>query len=179
MMIGMLAFAVAWEAFTNYLERRFEDSKAQSEILSKAFKELMILGFIAFALIMGKEVGLIAWSPETLRCFEFCDLLVSISVLVYIANCAISLFTMHTVQRDWDRSAHTTPGEVIIGVQRSVQILQASSWERCKAWLPFAADWHGDADFKVLQLLFQSKFHLVNCDRHPKMNIHQRTANRH
>ncbi len=178
-MIGMLAFAVAWEAFTNYLERRFEDSKAQSEILSKAFKELMILGFIAFALIMGKEVGLIAWSPETLRCFEFCDLLVSISVLVYIANCAISLFTMHMVQRDWDRSAHTTPGEVIIGVQRSVQILQASSWERCKAWLPFAADWHGDADFTVLQLLFHSKFHLVNCDRHPKMNIHQRTANRH
>jgi hypothetical protein len=34
MMVGMLIFAVAWESFTGYLERRFEDNKAHSEILS-------------------------------------------------------------------------------------------------------------------------------------------------
>lgn len=162
MMIGMLAFAVAWEAFTNYLERRFEDNKAQSEILSKVYKELMILGFIAFSLIMGKEVGLIAWSAETLRCFEFCDLLVSICVLVYVANCATSLSVMHIAQRDWDRIAHTPTAEVIDSVQRSLDKLRASTptWERFKTRLPYAARWHSDADFKVLQLLFQSKFHL-------------------
>ena len=64
MMIGMLVFAVLWESFTGYLERRFEDNKAHREILSKVYKELMILGFIAFGLIMGKEVGVVTVSPH-------------------------------------------------------------------------------------------------------------------
>jgi hypothetical protein len=160
MMIGMLVFAVAWEAFTNYLERRFEENKAHSEILSKVYKELMILGFIAFALIMGKEVGLIAWSNETLHCFEFCDLLVSICVLVYVGNCAISSFTMHTAQREWDRIALTMTAEVIEDVESHLEKVRQSSFEQLKAKLPFSADWRSDADFKVLQLLFQTKFHL-------------------
>ena len=112
MMIGMLVFAVAWESFTSWLERRFEENKAHSEILSKVYKELMILGFIAFALIMGKEIGVVTWNNETLHCFEFCDLLVSICVLVYVANCAVFSISMHTAQRNWDRIALTPTVEV-------------------------------------------------------------------
>ena len=76
MMIAMLLFACAWESFTNWLEAKVrklvmapsrrsrpaarlciltnprvaqcEDNKASREMLSKAFKELIILGFIAF-----------------------------------------------------------------------------------------------------------------------------------
>ena len=120
MMIAMLVFAVVWESGTGWLERKVRaarsarsapwapphffhhgsatyvspaqlaDNKAQSEMLSKVYKELMILGFIAFAVIMGKELEWIQWTPETLHCFEFCDLLVSICVLFYVANTAIS-----------------------------------------------------------------------------------------
>jgi hypothetical protein len=81
MMIGMLAFACAWEGFTNWLSSKVragrspprpsasnpllalplcdraylrpplqcEDNKAHKEMLSKAYKELIILGFIAFS----------------------------------------------------------------------------------------------------------------------------------
>ena len=34
MMVGMLIFAVMWESFTSYLERRFEGNKAHSEMTS-------------------------------------------------------------------------------------------------------------------------------------------------
>lgn len=49
--------AVIWEAFTAYLDDRFEENKASRELLSKVYKELMILGFIGFCLIMSKELG--------------------------------------------------------------------------------------------------------------------------
>ena len=54
-------------------------------------------------MILGKELQLIDWNPKTMLCFEFCDLLVSISVFVYVANTAISSFTMHVIRREWDR----------------------------------------------------------------------------
>ena len=82
MMIYMIMFAVAWEAFTGYLERATEDNKAYSELLSKVARELMILGFIAFGVILLKELGVFHWNTATLLCFEFCDLLISICVLI-------------------------------------------------------------------------------------------------
>eukprot|EP01043_Picozoa_sp_COSAG02_P058227 COSAG02_NODE_7212_length_3117_cov_1.444997_3_plen_253_part_00 len=180
MMVGMLIFAVMWESFTSYLERRFEDNKAHSEILSaysstftgghcalpstclaspgpphqaacvflvragKVYKELMILGFIAFNLIMGKELGIVTMNAETLHCFEFCDLLVSICVLVYVANCAISSSVMHIAQRDWDRVAHTSIITVIDDLDFYLGRLTGSRWRRFKH--RFASEWRSDAD---------------------------------
>lgn len=161
MMIAMLVFAVAWEGFTAYLERRFEHNKAHSEILNKVYKELMILGVIAFGLIMGKEVGWVNWNAETLHCFEFCDLLVSICVLVYVANCAISSFTLHTVERDWDRVALMPTTRVFKDTKKFLGDLEGSMWLKFKSALPFFGKaWRKDADFKVMQLLFQIKFHM-------------------
>jgi len=161
MMIGMLVFAVAWEAFTDHLDKRFEHNKAHREILGKVYKELMILGFIAFGVIMGKEVGVVTWNAETLHCFEFCDLLVSICVLVYVGNCAISSFTMHTVERDWDRIALMQTPQVIKEIKAYLELLEVSKWEKFKEFFPFVnLTWRRDADFKVMQLLFQTKFHL-------------------
>eukprot|EP01044_Picomonas_judraskeda_P019403 COSAG03_NODE_4086_length_1690_cov_1.191075_2_plen_218_part_01 len=81
MMIGMLVFAVIWESFTDWLEHKLHHNKAHSEILQKVYKELMILGFIAFGLIMGKEVGAVTWNAETLHCFEFCDLRLCVKIV--------------------------------------------------------------------------------------------------
>ena len=105
MMIYMLAFAVMWETFCGWLEKRYEDNRASSELLSKVGRELIILGFIAFAVILLKEVDVLHFNSETLHVFEFCDLLVSICVLIYVANCAVSSLTMSGTQREWDRIA--------------------------------------------------------------------------
>ena len=191
MMIAMLVFAVVWESGTGWLERKVRaarsarsapwapphffhhgsatyvspaqlaDNKAHSEMLSKVYKELMILGFIAFALIMGKEVGAVDWGPETLHCFEFCDLLVSICVLFYVANTAISSLAMHVTQREWDRMAMKPVAAVMDDVTVYLDGLQSSGYKRLKHFLPFvASEWRDEADFKILQLLFKTKFHL-------------------
>ena len=59
MMVIMVILAVIWESFTTYLDDRFEENKANRELLSKVYKELMILGFIGFCLILSKEFGLV------------------------------------------------------------------------------------------------------------------------
>eukprot|EP01048_Picozoa_sp_COSAG05_P022697 COSAG05_NODE_4641_length_1425_cov_1361.820783_2_plen_164_part_01 len=111
MMVLMVVAACIWEAFTGYLDRTFE-SKSHAEMLSKVYKELMILGFIAFCVIMSKEFGL-HMSPTMLHCFEFCDLLLSISVLLYVLSVAMSATTMHVTQREWDRMAMKPVSQVI------------------------------------------------------------------
>ena len=82
MMIYMLMFAVAWEAWCGFLTKRAGENRAQQEMLSKVGRELMILGFIAFGVILLKELNVFVWNSDTLLTFEFCDLLISICVLI-------------------------------------------------------------------------------------------------
>eukprot|EP01052_Picozoa_sp_SAG31_P070902 SAG31_NODE_29784_length_390_cov_0.536082_1_plen_129_part_11 len=112
MMIFMIFFAMSWEAFTGWLERMAEDSRAQSEMLNKMGREFIILGFIAFAVILLKELNALHFNGATLHVFEFCDLLVSITVLIYIGNCAVSSWTMVVTQRMWDRIALSQTGVI-------------------------------------------------------------------
>ena len=74
-----------------------EHNKAYKEMLTKVYKELMILGFIAFSIILAKEAGL-AMTPEKMHCFEFCDLLVSICVLLCVVHPSPP---PHSIASDW------------------------------------------------------------------------------
>ena len=161
MMVYMVAFAVAWEAGCNWLSRRCQDNKAHTELLSKVAKELMILGFIAFMVILLKELSVLHWNAETLHVFEFCDLLVSICVLIYVANCWVSSMTMSVTQREWDRLAMMPTSMVMAHVDDYMAGVAASSWKRFQHKMPFmATQWRHEADFKVLQQLFSTHFHM-------------------
>ena len=65
MMIYMLMFAVAWEAWCGFLTKRAGENRAQQEMLSKVGRELMILGFIAFGVILLKELNVFVWSSSS------------------------------------------------------------------------------------------------------------------
>ena len=112
--------AVIWEAFTAYLDDRFEENKASRELLSKVYKELMILGFISFMVIMSREFGLYI-SPEQMHCFEFADMLVTISMLIYISCSIIVSFSMHVTRRKWDRIAMMPTDQIISEVDKQVR----------------------------------------------------------
>lgn len=161
MMVYMVAFAVAWEAGCNWLSRRCEDNKAHTELLSKVAKELMILGFIAFMVILLKELSVLHWNPETLHVFEFCDLLVSICVLIYVANCWISSMTMSMTQREWDRLSMMPTSMIMARVDDYMAGVKSSAWKKLQHKIPFmATQWRHEADFKVLQQLFSTHFHM-------------------
>lgn len=122
-------------------------------MLGKVGRELIILGFIAFAVILLKELSLLHFNYDTLHVFEFCDLLVSISVLIYILNCALSSMTMSITQREWDRMAMTQTSVISEEVSSYLKGLQTSGWARFKHKMPFMAmEWRTDADFKILQV---------------------------
>ena len=113
----------------------------------------------------GKEIGVVDWEPETLHCFEFCDLLVSICVLVYIANCALSSHTMVMTQREWDRMAMKPTADVMTAVSTYLENVQSSCWKKFLYKMPTRGVMGdsvalAEAEFKILQMLFQVKFHL-------------------
>lgn len=68
MMIYMLMFAVSWEAFCGFLDRCAGENRGHRELLIKTGRELMILGFIAFGVILLKELDVFHWNTDTLLC---------------------------------------------------------------------------------------------------------------
>ena len=61
--------------------RQLANNRGHSEMLSKVYKELMILGFIAFVVAMAQELGLHV-SAADIKCFHFADMLLSCAVIL-------------------------------------------------------------------------------------------------
>ena len=121
----ILLFTLAWEEGTDALEVMLMEQPHFLAMLSKIYRELMILGFIAFSVILLKEFNVLHWNAETLHVFEFCDLLVSICVLIYVGNCAISSRTMAGIEREWDRISMTQTSEIMKKIDAYLASLDA------------------------------------------------------
>lgn len=120
MTVWMVVFACIWEWLCGRAEYNMNENVAHMEMLSKFYKELMILGFISFMVIMSREFGLYI-SPEQMHCFEFADMLVTISMLIYISCSIIVSFSMHVTRRKWDRIAMMPTDQIISEVDKQVR----------------------------------------------------------
>ena len=69
---------------------------------------------------------------------------------------------MATTQRSWDRMAMTQTGTVIGSITSYLSGLKDSAWQRFVHRLRplLGSHWRAEADFKILQLLFESEFHM-------------------
>jgi hypothetical protein len=68
---------------------------------------------------------------------------------------------MATTQRRWDRMAMTPTTTVVEQVKAYLKSLDSSPWRRLKNSLPITShQWRVEADFKVMQLLFEAQYHL-------------------
>jgi Ca2+-binding EF-hand superfamily protein len=182
MMVYMLIFCCSWEYVTNKIEAlvrallglcytcvlvwpaethvlQASANIAHKEMLTKVYKELMILGFIAFAVIMSKEFG-IKVSAAKMHCFEFCDLLVTICVLLYVVTNVAASFSMHVTRREWDRISMMRSHDVVEKLNAYFKSQEGSTWAKFKHLLAWSEHYRDEADFKAVQMLFKSKFHL-------------------
>lgn len=146
-------------------------------------------GFIAFTVELSGEFGLYI-SPENMHCFHFADVLLSCCVLLYIFECAWSSFSMHLIRREWDRISMKSVERVLVKLDECVEEVTTSSLavstpthkpslttiqsnrdhtlrgclrlQRIKMKLPWTALYHmrDEADFKIIQLIFKTQFHL-------------------
>lgn len=69
--------------------------------------------------------------------------------------------TMAVTQREWDRLAMMPTSMVMARVDDYMAGVAASGWKRFQHKMPFmATQWRHEADFKVLQQLFSTHFHM-------------------
>ena len=88
-MVALIGFTVAFEYCLHHIEHQLRSHTHYLKILSKVYKELMILGFISFSILIVLQVfKLPTTSSETLEFvhvwFFFIALLYAIHVLVYM-----------------------------------------------------------------------------------------------
>ena len=88
-MVALIGFTVAFEYCLHHIEHQLRSHTHYLKILSKVYKELMILGFISFSILIVLQVfHLPINSSETLEFvhvwFFFIALLYAIHVLVYM-----------------------------------------------------------------------------------------------
>jgi hypothetical protein len=140
---------------------QLERSRSATEMLSKVYRELMILGFIGFTFIGAKERGLVT-SPSFIHCFEFCDLMVTIVVFLYTGSTFISSFFMHVSRRQWDRYAVASTETVCKKLESHFLRVDSSAFYRFRHWLSnrFDHGWRDEADFKMCELLFKQQFNM-------------------
>ena len=88
-MVALIGFTVAFEYCLHHIEHQLRSHTHYLKILSKVYKELMILGFISFSILIVLQVfSLTTTASETLEFvhvwFFFIALLYAIHVLVYM-----------------------------------------------------------------------------------------------
>lgn len=68
---------------------------------------------------------------------------------------------MSTTQRGWDRMAMAPTMVVVESVKKYLKSTEGSCWQRFKYRLPIIGhQWRVEADFKFMQLLFETQYHL-------------------
>ena len=56
-MIALIVFTIAFELMVHEIEHAVKPHKYYKEMVEKLFKELMILGFVSFSLLLAVELG--------------------------------------------------------------------------------------------------------------------------
>eukprot|EP01046_Picozoa_sp_COSAG06_P010581 COSAG06_NODE_580_length_14025_cov_11.644478_5_plen_828_part_00 len=69
---------------------------------------------------------------------------------------------MHLIRRDWDRISMKTVERVLVKLEEDIEEIRSSRWARFKAKLPWTNLYkmRDEADFKIVQLIFKTQFHL-------------------
>lgn len=168
MFVAMIVFCWFLDLFFSTIEEKVEESPANSLMVYKVYKELMILGLIQFIFILLKDFGIVHPTKSYTGCFDFCLLMVTYTVFLYVFNTLVSSFGMHVSKRSWDRMAMQTTHDVIRDLKHMLPPDKPTCAQAVGLWLDdfvkntlgIGKHWRAEADFKVVELLFKTKFYL-------------------
>ena len=93
--VAILAFTLVWEHFTELLEEALEGQDHFLQMLSKIYRELMILGFISLMLVLSLEFSA-PWVQDHrhLIHFEFAHLLIFFWAVVYTLSALVATYRL-------------------------------------------------------------------------------------
>lgn len=97
MMVGLIVFTILFEVAVHKLEHYVSDNPVQLEALLKVFKELTILGFISFILLLIHEFVHIPFHQHLV--FEFAHVWIFFVALVFIVHAIIFMTALASSEK--------------------------------------------------------------------------------
>ena len=119
--VAILAFTLVWEHFTELLEEALEGQDHFLQMLSKIYRELMILGFISLMLVLSLEFSA-PWVQDHrhLIHFEFAHLLIFFWAVVYTLSALVATYRLKKTRASWTRVTNTDTVDLCFGVEQNL-----------------------------------------------------------
>ena len=145
-------------------------------MLQKVYRELMILGFISFSVVVSNELDLM--SSRYLMAFELAHLLVFGVSMSYVTVTVTTAWRLQRTENEWSRMAQISTNELADDLNAALEKIRKSDnifgkkpgefGFFGKGWMPLwrqvykiaGRDLWEDAEWKVLRLLFLQEFHI-------------------
>jgi len=107
MIVGLIVFTVIFEVSLHHLEHYLSSNHVYEECLGKVFKELTIMGFISFILLLIHEFVKIPFHEHIV--FEFAHIWIFFVALVFIIHSIIFMGSLSSAEKKfkvWDNTKH-------------------------------------------------------------------------
>jgi hypothetical protein len=160
MMIFILIFTLIWEEFTQWLEHALSEQEHYSEMLTKIYRELVIVGIISMAVVLSNEFSLIH-DHDALIAFEFGHLLIFAVSMIYVVNTLVASNRLNVTAQLWTRIANAKVADLVEDLGKTNQDPKSGFLKLWVPLLPFVGETvYEDCEWKILRLLFLKEFKL-------------------
>lgn len=117
MIIALVLFTMAWEATLDRVDHRAAGTKYEP-VVGKVYKELAILGFVSFAVLV---VHQFTHLPQVeLLMFEFAHVWIFVVALVFVAHALVYLGLSLRQKRNWDKMDRHKAGDLLRAYAREL-----------------------------------------------------------
>jgi len=155
-LVGVIAFTIAFEALTHIAERKLHGTPYM-EMLSKVYKEMMIMGFISFGVFMAVQAGGVTAS-DTLIAFEFAHILVFFSALLFVLSALGFIIFSARLKRIYEMCANRTADQLLT----EYSLVRKSRKFHGLSWISGVCELRDMMEFKIVHLYFQKIYDLPN-----------------
>ena len=139
MMIALIVFTISFEFFLHHVERQLLLHTHYLKILSKVYKELMILGFISFAILIVLQV--LELSSATTETLEFVHVWFFFIAVLYAIHVLVYMWLARRDKRRYDVAACMRIPD-LIEQYKQVQAEEETRQQRPGCWAAMARHWH-------------------------------------
>lgn len=151
--IGIIAFTVMFEWATKYAELILQHTPYH-QMLGKVYKEMMIMGLIAFTLFIALQCGVYT-DPTVLVAFEFSHVLIFITAIFFVLQAILTMLISVQIRREYDVSVAVHVDDLLCQYA-----IQKKQWKLSLSWLLHYWRLQYMMEIKMLRCYFRSLYQL-------------------
>ncbi|CAM9894396.1 unnamed protein product, partial [Chrysoparadoxa australica] len=151
-LVGTVLFTIVFEVSTHHLEHRVEGTPYMA-MLSKIYKELMIMGCISFAVFMLVQLGGVGHT-QAFFAFEFAHIIVFFTAMFYVLQATFLMLISYRLKGLYSVATKAPVHRLVALASQARQ-----SWEFNAHWLPLSK-LRDTVEFKLVCHYFLEAFDL-------------------